>query len=154
MQDIYLKIYMENEDTLVLEGQGMEEKEGYYPARWDDIAHRFGTVVVGKEHIAITEDAKDAFRRIVNGARHTGDDLSYIDIHRIHKRIGKVFEEYPTEVCVSYLGKVVTKLSIEKVLRDPDFYIGCGEGAPDTQLLDELVLLEQTTKEQGDDTDG
>ena len=33
MSEIYLKIYVENNDTLVFEGQGKEDKNGYYPTR-------------------------------------------------------------------------------------------------------------------------
>jgi hypothetical protein len=141
MSEINLKIYVENGDTLVFEGQGTEDKEGYYPTRWDDKVQRIGTVCVGKEHISITEEAKDAIRRIVDEARHTGDDISCIDIHQAYKKTkdGK-FEDTPTDVCVSYLGDVVTKFNIEEVIKDEDFFIGCGEGTPKLYLLDELTL--------------
>lgn len=151
MGDIYLKIYMENEDTLVFEGQGTDDKEGYYPTRWDDTAHRIGTVAVGKEHIAISESAKNAFRRIVNEANHTGDDISCIDIHSTYKRIGDGFEKTPSEVFVSYLGPVVTRLSVEEVIKDPNFFISYGEGRPELWLLDELSLLEEAPKSMEDE---
>jgi hypothetical protein len=145
MGEIYLKIFVENHDTLVLEDQGTEDKKGaYYPTRWDDTDHRFGTVCIGKEHISITEEAKEAFRRIVSEAAHTGDDISCLDIHDAYKRDenGNLAEETPTDVCVSYLGDVVTKLGIEEAIHDKDFYIGCGEGSPKLSLLDELVQAE------------
>lgn len=142
MYDIYLKIYVENGDTLVFEGQGTEDKEGYYPTRWDDKGHRIGTSVVGKEHISITEEAKEAFRKIVRESRHTGDDISCIDIHDVYKEIDGKLEESPTDVCVSYLGAVITKFNIEKVTRDENFFIGCGEGSPKLHLLDELILVD------------
>ena len=151
MGDIYLKIYMENEDTLVFEGQGTDDKEGYYPTRWDDTAHRIGTVAVGKEHIAISESAKDAFRRIVKEANHTGDDISCIDIHRAYKRVGDGFEKTPTDVAISYLGPVVTRLSVEEVIKDPKFFISYGEGMPELWLLDELSLLEEAPKSMEDE---
>lgn len=140
MNEIYLKIYVENGDTLVFEGQGTEDKEGYYPQKWEDGCHRIGTIVVGKEHISITEEAKEYFKRIVKEAHHTGDDISYIDIHRTYKKIDGVFEEYPspTDICVSYMGNVVEKFNIEEVIQNEDFFIGCGEGLPDLSLLDEL----------------
>lgn len=142
MAEIYLKIYVENENTLVFEGQGTEDKEGYYPTRCDDKTVRFGTVVVGKEHITITNEAKDAFRRIVKEAKHTGDDISCIDIHKAYKRINGKFEETPTDVSVSYLGPIVNKISIEDVISNENFFIGCGEGSPNLDLLDELILVE------------
>lgn len=147
MSDIYLKIYVENGDTLVFEGQGNEDKEGYWPTRWDDgngegTVHRFGTVVVGREHISITKEAKEAFKKIVHEAKHTGDDISCIDIHDAYRKINGKFEESPTDVCVSYLGEVVSKFNINEVIKDEAFFIGCGDGSPKLHLLDELVLVD------------
>lgn len=143
MSEIYLKIYMENDDTLVFEGQGTEDKVGYYPTRWDEKAMRIGTVVVGAEHISITPQAKDAFVRLVREARHTGDDLSCVDIHSAYKRLENgEFEDKPTDVCVSYLGQIVTKLNVQRCIEDENFFIGCGEGSPNLRLLDMLVCAE------------
>lgn len=139
VNDIFLKIYVENENTLVFEGQSTEDKDGYYPTRWDDAAMRIGTVVVGKNHITITKEAKDAFTKIVRQANHTEDDISCIDIQPAYKKYDDKLEETPTDVCVSYIGDVVTKFNIEEVIKDPDFFIGCGEGAPELCLLDELI---------------
>lgn len=143
MSEIYLKIYVENNDTLVFEGQGKEDKKGYYPTRWDETAMRIGTVVVGAEHITITKEAKKAIETIVRKARHTGDDISCIDIHSVYKQVDGEFEKYPTDVCVSYIGDIVTKFNIEEVINDDEFFIGCGEGAPNLNLLDKLVLEEE-----------
>ena len=142
MNEIYLKIYVENNDTLVFEGQGKEDKQGYYPTRWDETAMRIGTVVVGAEHITITKEAKRAFERIVREARHSGDDISCIDIHSVYKIIDGKFEEHPTDVCVSYIGDIVTKFNIEEVINDENFFIGCGEGSPKLYLLDKLMLVD------------
>ena len=147
MNEIYLKIYVENNDTLVFEGQGEEDKMGYYPTRWDETAKRIGTVVVGASHITITAEAKKAIERIVRKARHTGDDISCIDIHTCYGRTedGKIDEDRGcTEVCVSYIGNIVTKFNIDEVINDEHFFIGCGEGAPNLSLLDKLVLEEET----------
>lgn len=143
MSEIYLKIYIENGDTIVFEGQGKEDKPGYYPTRWDDTAKRIGTVVVGKEHISITEDAKKAFKRIIREANHTGDDLSCLDIHACYgKNEDGSITDKCDEVCVSYLGDIVTKWNIEQIIRDKEFFIGTGEGLPRVDLLDALVLVE------------
>lgn len=142
MGEIYLKIYMENNDTLVFEGQGKVDKDGYYPTRWDETAMRIGTVVVGAEHITITNEAKKAFKRIVREARHTGDDISCVDIYSAYKKVDGKFEDHPTEVCVSYIGDIVTKFNIEEVIHDEEFFIGCGEEIPDLRLLDNLVLAD------------
>lgn len=40
MKEIYLKIYVENNDTLVFEGQGTEDEDGFYPTRWDETVMR------------------------------------------------------------------------------------------------------------------
>ena len=142
MNEIYLKIYMENGDTLVLEGQGNEDKQGYWPTRWDETTHRLGTVVVGAEHISITAEAKDAFKRIIKNAKRTGDDISCLDVKAVYRKIDGKFEEHPTNVCVSYLGDVVERFNVEEVINDEDFFIGCGEGFPDLSLLDKLVLAD------------
>ena len=143
MSELYLKIYVENNDTLVFEGQGREDKDGYYPTRWDETIKRLGTVVVGKEHISITKEAKIAFRKIINEAHHTGDDISCIDIYLTCKKENGKYEEIPTEVCISYLGDIVSKFNIEEVINDKEFFIGCGEGTPDLNLLDKLVEVDK-----------
>jgi hypothetical protein len=142
-ENIYLKIYVENGDTLVLEGKGAEDiVPFYYPARWDDVAHRIGTVVIGCNHISITHEAIRAFTDIVNKAKHTGDDISCIDVHSCYvRKIDGSISEDCDDVCVSYMGDIIMKLNIEKAIKDPDFFIGCGEGAPRTWLLDRLVLV-------------
>ena len=146
MNEIYLKIYVENNDTLVFEGQSADDiPPYYYPTRWDEIAKRIGTVVIGAKHIAITNEAKKAFQRIVSEARHSGDDISCIDIHTCYGRTedGKIDEKRGcTEVCVSYIGDIVTKFNIEEVINDERFFIGCGEGSPKLYLLDKLVLVD------------
>lgn len=142
MGEIYLKIYLENSDTIVFEGQGTEDKVGYYPARWDDTVKRCGTVVVGKNHISITDEAKTAFRRIIREAHQTGDDLSCLDIHACPgiKEDG-TRTDMCDDVCISYLGNVVTKWNIKDVIHDEEFFIGTGEGAPQVSLLDALIVV-------------
>lgn len=131
--EIYLKIYTEDDDkVLVFEGQSEEDvPHFYYPTRWDDKAHRIGTIVIGKEHIRITQAARDAFRKIIKEARKTGDDISCIDIQTCNEK----------EVYVSYLGQIVTKLNIEEVIKDNDFFIGTGEGIPEVDLLEMIPDL-------------
>ena len=141
-KDIYLKIYTEDDNkVLVFEGQGTDDIPSYYyPTR----CGRFGTVVIGKEHIRITQNAREAFRKIVREARKTGDDISCIDIHTCYRitKDGKFDEEGEcTEVCISYIGDIVTKLNIEKVIKDEDFFIGMGEGIPALSLLDAIPDL-------------
>lgn len=130
MPEIYLKIYTEDDGTLVLEGQGDEDKEGYWPTtRWDDKVQRLGTVAVGADHISITKEAKEAIAKLVNNARRTGDDISCIDVHEVYKHEnGKPIGDGSTDVAVSYLGSVVTKINVDKAIKDDGFFIGCGEG--------------------------
>ncbi len=146
-KDVYLKIYTEDNDkVLVFEGQGKDDVQGiYYPQRWDETAMRIGTVVVGKEHMRITQEARNAFRRIVREAHKTGDDISCIDIHTCYgrKEDGTIDEEKGcTEVCVSYLGDVITKLNVEEVINDENFFIGYGEGIPMVSLLGAIPELQ------------
>lgn len=145
--EIYLKIYTEdNNKVLVFEGQGTEDVPNYYyPTRWDKTAMRIGTVVMGKEHMRITQSAREAFRRIVREAKKTGDDISCIDISTCYGRTedGKIDKEKGcTEVCVSYIGDVVTKFNIEEVIRDEKFFIGMGEGVPALSLLEAIPDLD------------
>lgn len=146
-KNVYLKIYTEDDDkVLVFEGQGTEDVPNfYYPTRWDGEAKRIGTVAIGKEHIRITQAARDAFEKIVCKARKTGDDISCIDIHKCYGRTedGKIDEEKGcTDLCVSYIGPIVTKLNIEEVIADEDFFIGTGEGMPSISLLEDIPDLE------------
>ena len=142
MSEIYLKIYTEDDGTLVFEGQGEEDKEGYWPTRWDDKVQRFGTVAVGANHISITKEAKEAIIKLVNNAHHTGDDISCVDVSTAYKREnGKIIEETPTDVSVSYMGPIITKINVDEAIKDDDFFIGCGEGAPRLELLDALVQV-------------
>lgn len=146
---IYLKIYTEDDNkVLVLEGQGTKDISGaYYPTKWEEGAYRMGTVVIGKEHMRITPEARQAFRKIVREARKTGDDISCIDIHTCYhkKEDGSIDEEKGcTNVCVSYFGKHITKLNIEEVIHDDNFFIGYGEGIPAVSLLDAIPDLEES----------
>ena len=141
--EIYLKIYTEdNDNVLVFEGQGIEDiPYFYYPTGGD----RIGTVVIGKEHIRITQTAREAFKKIVREARKTGDDISCIDIYTCYGRAedGKFnYEKGCTEICVSYIGQIVTKLNIEEVIKDNNFFIGTGEGIPIWSLLETIPNLE------------
>ena len=152
MDKIFLKIYTEDNDkVLVFEGCGTEDiAPYYYPARWDDIGHRFGTVVLGKEHIRITHKARQAFRKIVREANHTGDDISCIDIHTCYPfketEDGKFEidqEKGRTDTCVSYIGDIVTKFNIDEVIHDKEFFIGYGSGVPALSLLEAIPELEE-----------
>ena len=142
--EIYLKIYTEdNNKILVFEGQGTDDiPPYYYPTRWDETAMRIGTVVIGKEHMQITQEARKAIRKIVREARKTGDDISCIDIHACYGKTedGKIDEEKGcTEVCVSYIGAIVTKINIEEVIKDKNFFIG---GIPALSLLEAIPDLQ------------
>ena len=143
MSEIYLKIYTEDDGTLVFEGQGDEDKDGYWPTtRWDDKVQRLGTVAVGAGHISITKEAKKAIAKLVSNARNTGDDISCIDVHEVYKHEnGKPTRDGSTDVAVSYLGPIVTKINVDKAIKDDDFFIGCGEGEPKLELLDMLVQV-------------
>jgi len=143
MSEIYLKIYIENNDTIVFEGQGEEDKQGYYPTRWDNDTQRFGTVAVGAKHITITKDAKDAFKRIIKNAKKTNDDISCLSIHNCFgKNPDGSMKDVCDEVAVAYIGDIVTKWDIECVINDEQFFIGTGEGLPDISLLDKLIQVD------------
>ena len=146
MGEIYLKISAED-NILIFEGCGTEDiPPFYFPQKWEEKEggiKRFGTVVVGIEHISITEEAKELFRRLVNNAKHTGDDLSCLDIHTCYGRNPDgSFKEVADEVCISYLGEINARWNIDELIKDDDFFIGCGEGAPRLNLLNKLSFRE------------
>lgn len=123
--EIYVKIYTkDNNNILVLEGI-KEKKEGYYYPQGSII----GTGVTGKEHISITNDAKELFKKIIIDAEKTGDDLTCLNIMKLDN--GKIH--------VSWLGKAREEIDVRKLDED-GFFIGTGEGFPDLKLLDELTV--------------
>ena len=123
--EIYVKIYTkDNNNILVLEGI-KEKKEGdYYPQ-----GSIIGTGVTGKEHISITNDAKELFKKIIIDAEKTGDDLTCLNIIKLDN--GKIH--------LSWLGKEKEEIDVRKLDED-GFFIGTGEGFPDLKLLDELTV--------------
>lgn len=92
-----------------------------------------GVIIVGKDNIAISPEAKQLVIDIVRKAKHTGDDISCLDIFKINS---------DDEVAVSWLGN-------NNIVIDPNdldgFFIGCGEGSPDLYLLDELKEMDNET---------
>lgn len=135
VSEIYLKIYVENGDTLVFEGQGSKDKDGYYPTQ---DSGRFGTSVTGKAHISITEEARRACLRIEAESKHNKNNLNCVDIHRTCCKInGKAF----TDVNIYYLGPIIMKLNIEETIHNDDFFTGWDGGIPKIKLLDELVRV-------------
>lgn len=123
--EIYVKIYTkDNNNILVLEGI-KEKKEGYYYPQGSII----GTGVTGKEHISITNDAKELFKKIIIDAEKTGDDLTCLNIIKLDN--GKIH--------LSWLGKEKEEIDVRKLDED-GFFIGTGEGFPDLKLLDELTV--------------
>lgn len=122
-EEIYVKIYTkDNNNILVLEGIEEEKEDYYYPK-----GSIIGTGVTGKEHIDITDEAKELFRKIVNNSEKTGDDLTCLDITRLSN--GRIH--------ISWLGKCKEEIDIRK-LHEIGFFIGTGEGFPDLNLLEEL----------------
>lgn len=144
MSEIYLKIYTTGGNTLVLEGQGEEGKDGYYPGVMNGSVKRTETTVCGREHIAITKDAKKAIRRIVHEANRSADGLSCLRIFHCYPRSGKHKEKINagySEVTFGYVGEPVTKWNIERIIKDNEFFIGCDEATLDLTILDELIEL-------------
>ncbi len=121
--EIYVKIYTkDNNNILVLEGI-KEEKEDYYYPKGSII----GTGVTGKEHIDITDEAKELFKKIIINSTKTGDDISCLDIFKLDDE----------RIHISWLGKCKQEIDIRK-LDKIGFFIGTGEGFPDLSLLSEL----------------
>ena len=130
---ILAKIYVDK-NKLYLENCGVWQTGKNYPSgKRPDGGFSIGSVVIGKDNIAISNEAIDMFRHIVRYAEHTGDDVSCLDIH----------ENYSGEIVVSWLGK--NKMTINPNRLDDGFFIGCGEGAPRTDLLDKLTIMDNET---------
>ena len=80
-KEIFLKIYTkDNNNILVLEGKGEMNEDCYFPH-----GSIIGSGVTGKEHISITEDAKQLFKRIIMESKKTGDDLTCLDIYKLNQ---------------------------------------------------------------------
>ena len=120
-KEIFLKIYTkDNNNILVLEGKGEMNEDCYFPH-----GSIIGSGVTGKEHISITEDAKQLFKRIIMESKKTGDDLTCLDIYKLKN--GRIH--------ISWLGKRKEEIDIRKL---ENFWIGTGESFPQVSLLDEL----------------
>lgn len=120
-KDIFLKIYTkDNNNILVLEGKGEMNEDCYFPH-----GSIIGSGVTGKEHISITEDSKQLFKRIIMESKKTGDDLTCLDIYKLKN--GRIH--------ISWLGKRKEEIDIRKL---ENFWIGTGESFPQVSLLDEL----------------
>ena len=120
-KEIFLKIYTkDNNNILVLEGKGEMNEDCYFPR-----GSIIGSGVTGKEHISITGDAKQLFKKIIMEAEKTGDDLTCLDIYKLKN--GRIH--------ISWLGKRKEEIDIRKL---ENFWIGTGESFPQVSLLDEL----------------
>ena len=125
---ILAKIYVDN-DKLYLENCGVRKEGKLYPAGPTPTGgFCIGSVVIGKDNIAISKEAIKMYTYIVTNAEHTGDDISCLDIHANSGGI-----------IVSWLGE-------NKTVMDPkhleDVFIGCGEGSPELSLLNKLRIVD------------
>lgn len=121
--EIYVKIYTKDDNNiLVLEGIEEEKEDYYYPK-----GSIIGAGVTGKEHIYITDAAKELFKKIIINSEKTRDDLTCLNIIKLDN--GRIH--------ISWLGKRKQEIDIRK-LDDVGFFIGTGEGFPDLSLLYEL----------------
>ena len=125
-----VKIYTESDTVLVCEGLYKTDKEGYYPATGK--FGRIGTVVCGKNNISITEDAKKLFKKIIEKAKKTGDDISFLDIHAATN-----WDVVISWMTLSTDEGLKHKIDIDK-LDECEFFIGIGGGYPKLDLLDIL----------------
>ncbi len=122
-KDIYVKIYTkEDNNILVLDGIDYENKDYYFSK-----GSVFGCGVTGKEHISITNEAKILLKKIFKIAPKTGDDVSCIDLYKI--KGGRIH--------FSWIGKRNTEIDI-RTLEEDGFWIGTGEGMPNSSLVDKL----------------
>lgn len=86
-----------------------------------------GPVVVGKNNIAISLEAIEMFKYIVNNAEHTRDDIGSLDICKMNNN----------EIVLSWIGENNVKIDPNNL---HDIFIGCGEGQPDLSLLNKLQI--------------
>ena len=86
-----------------------------------------GVTVIGKDNVAISEEAIQMFKKIVDKAKHTYDDISCLAIYGYKK----------DDVVLSWLGG-------NKIKIDPNnlegIFIGLGEGYPELNLLNKLQI--------------
>ncbi|MEE0965000.1 MAG: hypothetical protein U0L73_12500 [Ruminococcus bromii] len=127
----HLKIYMKNKNTIVFDGKTEDIEHEYYPYK----ENRVGTMVIGAEHIAISKDAKKAITKLITEGKKTGDDISCVDLYEAHPK-----EEKPY-IVFSYIDRNYAEWNVDEILKDEDFWIGCGEGVPDVTLLEKIPTL-------------
>ena len=135
---LYCKIYTkDNNRTLVLEGNG-DKEFSYNATNWQDRVSyyptggtRFGTVVINPNVIVISPEAKQLMKDIIQKASKTGDDISCLDIC-------ESTGNYP--ICISWIGYTKQEINIDDIDAS-GFFIGCGEGAPKTYLLDKITMV-------------
>ena len=135
--EIYLKIYTEGDNILVLDGRKAPKDDNFqqkYLFKGEQVENCF----YGAEHISITPKAKKAFTYVVGNALHTTNCFSYLNIQDLDKNLKRSVDC----VRVSYIGPAVTKINIEEAVMDADFFIGCGWDKPKLKLLDRLVQVE------------
>lgn len=125
---ILAKVYVDN-NKLCLEHSGeLIDGKSYPYGEWGDGHFNIGNLVLGKENVAISKEAIDMYKYIVNNAEHTGDDISCLNIWKI---------EDGREIGFSWLGP--RKIKIDPNNLD-EIFIGCGEGRPKLDLLDKLQI--------------
>ena len=144
MNEIYVKIYVENENILVLEGQSNEDKEDYYPTRWSEEEKRIGTVV-GLNHISISEEGKKLLKKLLKNAKHSHDDFGDIDIFMSYgkdKDGVRNEKEGLKDIFFSYIGNTVSKINVDKAI-DDDFFICINENLINLEFLNKITVLEK-----------
>ena len=125
--ELYCVVYTTDDETLVMKAlKGDTPIFGYSPTG----GSRLGTMVVGGTHIGMNERAKVLLQKINEEAKHTGDDLSCIDI-----LAGETYD-----VAFGWMGALHMKLNLH-TMHECGFWIGDGEGPWKMSALQHVTLL-------------
>lgn len=118
MSEIYARCKVTDGRYLVIEGLPHEDVPNrYYPVT--GAPGRASSTVIGKEHLSVTPEAKEAIRRILTEGHRTGDNCGCLEV------IARMSDEGDlNDVVFSWIGPLSVCWEINQVIRDPAFFLG------------------------------
>lgn len=135
MEKIYTKIYLSKTGLVVIEGYKKDVKGIFYRSGEKILGNGSKTFIIGNgvngvEHIAASKEALEKFKKIISKAEHTDDDIGDFNAYKYKK---------DNVVCFSWIGHSKRFLNEKNA---PDIVIGCGEGMPNFNLLDDCKIFD------------
>ncbi len=127
------KIYVKNNDTLVLDCVNKEIKNKCYPAgicqnpyNPNDTSYRMSSLIIGAKNIAISKEAISLFKYLVKNNLCSGKTTGDIGIYKNQNG----------QIAVNWSDSTHKEIKVNDTI-----IIGCKYNISDTELLDELVVV-------------